>query len=83
MRSHNIGSRPSNIDLNIASFIVLSIKFIFCHNFLRSAMWFGKLFPLQRCRLFNCSSTCSFAISDILSYKSVRELQSVIEGFGH
>lgn len=77
MRSHNVGSGPSNINLNIASLIVPPIEFIFCHNFLRSATWFGKSSPSQRYRLFNYSSTFSFAISDILSYKSIRELQSL------
>ena len=78
MEFNKEGSEPSNMDLNIALLIVLPIEFIFCYNCLRNVTWFGKSFPLQRCRLLNCSSTYNFAISDILSYRSIREFQSLL-----
>lgn len=75
--SHETNEEPNKIDLNVALFIAPSIEFTFCYNCLRSATWFEKSSPSQKCRLLNCSFTCSLTISDVLSYRFVRELQSL------
>ena len=53
MESHETDSELSNMDLNVASLIVLPMKFIFCYNCLRNMIWFGKLSLSQRYRLLH------------------------------
>lgn len=74
MRSHETGSKLSKIDLNIVLFITLPMEFIFYHSCLRSVTWFGKLFSSQKHRSLNYFFACNLAISDVMSYRFVREL---------
>ena len=62
MGFYEVDNELSSMDLNVALLIVPPMEFTFCHNCLRSIIWFEKSFLLQRYGLLNC-----FSVYNLLS----------------
>ena len=62
MEFYEADNELSSMDLNVALLIVPPMEFTFCHNCLRSIIWFEKSFLLQRYGLLNC-----FSVYNLLS----------------